>query len=67
MKTFRLFHVSSLEHMVQMITVDETVINDDSTVPADEKAAAADLKVGSSIRLHYGSNPVKIGTLIRLS
>lgn len=67
MKTFRLFHVSSLEHMVQMITVDETVINDDSTVSVDEKFAAADLKVGGSIRLHYGSNPVKTGTLIRLS
>ena len=53
MKTFRLVHVLS-EFEVCTITLTETEISMDPTVPREDYEAAMNLEVGETMIIHYG-------------
>ena len=64
MKTFRLVHVLS-EFEVCTITLTETEISMDPTVPHEDYEKAMKLEVGERMIIHYGGHIVHAGNLIR--
>ena len=64
MKTFRLVHVLS-EFEVCTITLTETEISMDPTVPHEDYEKAMKLEVGETMNLHYGGHFVQASNLIR--
>ena len=64
MKTFRLVHVLP-EFEVCMITLIETEISMDPTVPHEDYEKAMKLEVGETMIIHYGGHIVQASNLIR--
>ena len=64
MKTFRLVHVLS-EFEVCTITLTETEISMDPTVPHEDYEKAMKLEVGETMIIHYGGHIVQASNLIR--
>lgn len=64
MKTFRLVHVLS-EFEVCTITLNETEISMDPTVPHEDYEKAMKLEVGERMIIHYGGHIVQASNLIR--
>ena len=64
MKTFRLIHVLS-EFEVCTITLTETEISMDPTVPHEDYEVAMKLEVGEEMIIHYGGHIVQASNLIR--
>jgi hypothetical protein len=64
MKTYQLIHVCK-ELGARSIIVTQKELLLDTTIPYEEYEAALESKVGGKMLLHYGSHPVKTGTLIR--
>ena len=64
MKTFRLVHVLS-EFEVCTITLTETEISMDLTVPREDYEKAMKLEVGETMIIHYGGHIVQASNLIR--
>ena len=64
MKTFRLVHVLS-EFEVCTITLTETEISMDPTVPHEDYEKAMKLEVGETMIIHYGGDIVQASNLIR--
>ena len=64
MKTFRLVHVLS-EFEVCTITLTETEISMDPTVPHEDYEKAMKLEVGETMIIHYGGHIVQTSNLIR--
>lgn len=64
MKTFRLVHVLS-EFKVCTITLTETEISMDPTVPHEDYEKAMKLEVGETMIIHYGGHIVQASNLIR--
>ena len=64
MKTFRLVHVLS-EFEVCTITLTETEISMDPTVPHEDYEKAMKLEVGERMIIHYGGHIVQVSNLIR--
>ena len=64
MKTCRLVHVLS-EFEVCTITLTETEISMDPTVPHEDYEKAMKLEVGETMIIHYGGDIVQASNLIR--
>ena len=64
MKTFRLVHVLQ-EFEVCTITLNETEISMDPTVPHEDYEKAMKLEVGETMIIHYGGHIVQASNLIR--
>ena len=64
MKNFRLVHVLS-ELEVCPITLTETEISMDPTVPREDYEKVMKLEVGETMNLHYGGHIVQASNLIR--
>ena len=63
MKTFRLIHVQKFE--IRTITLTETEISMDPTVPHEDYEKAMKLEVGETMIIHYGGHIVQASNLIR--
>lgn len=64
MKIFQLVHVLS-ELEVCSITLTETEISMDPTVPLEDYEKAMKLEVGETMIIHYGGHIVQASNLIR--
>lgn len=64
MKAFRLVHVLS-EFEVCTITLTETEISMDPTVPHEDYEKVMKLEVGETMIIHYGGHIVQASNLIR--
>jgi hypothetical protein len=66
MKKFQLIHVCP-ELGARSCTCTDESINADRTIPEEDKIKAFALNVGEKCLIHYGSDPIKTGNLIRLA